>query len=150
MTASPERPIRPWWADGLPFECQQSGRCCHQRGEYGHVYVNYQERSLLAEQLNITLGEFTKKYTNSEDDGSRVLRFVDGHCIFLRGSACQVHAAKPVQCRTWPFWKELLESEQSYQTEVRNFCPGSRTGTVVPAESIQAQMLETEAALWEV
>jgi uncharacterized protein len=145
-----ERPAAPWWSAGLPFSCQQSGRCCHQRGEYGHVYVNFQERRRLARLLELTVAELTKKFTHSEADGARVLRFVEGHCVFLDGSLCQVHTAKPVQCRTWPFWKELLESKEIYQSEVLEFCPGSRTGEIIGSDQIRSQMLETEAALWEV
>jgi len=134
----------------LPFSCQQSGRCCHQREEYGYVYVNAQEREQIAAELDLSLGEFNKQYTRSEEDGSRVLLFRDRACIFLRDGLCTIHAVKPVQCRTWPFWEELLESAESYEREVLRFCPGSRVGERVPAAEIRRQMRETERALWEV
>ena len=143
-------PDAPWWADGLPFSCQQSGKCCHQRGGYGYVYVNARERQALADHLGLSLGQFNRRYTRSEDDGARVLRFVARACIFLEDGLCSVHEAKPVQCRTWPFWEELLASPEVYEREVRSFCPGSRTGPTVEAASIRAQLEETEAALWEV
>lgn len=114
------------------------------------MYVNARERHALADHLELSLGAFNRRYTRSEDDGSRVLRFVEGRCIFLVDGLCSVHELKPVQCRTWPFWEELLVSREVYEREVRAFCPGSRTGPVVPAASIRAQMDETEAALWEV
>ncbi len=140
----------PWWKAGLPFSCQQSGKCCHQRGGYGYVYVNPTERQRLAEHFGLSLGAFNRKYTVSEEDGSRILRFVDRACVFLEDGLCSVHENKPVQCRTWPFWEELLESPETYAREVKSFCPGSHSGPVVAASEIRAQMEETEAALWEV
>lgn len=156
MTASDSAPTplpqdsQPWWQDGLPFACQQSGKCCHQRDEYGYVYVNARERERIAAHLGLSLGAFNRRYTRSEEDGARVLLFVESRCVFLQDGLCQVHEVKPVQCRTWPFWEELLASPEVYEREVRAFCPGSRVGPRVSAASIRAQMEETEAALWEV
>lgn len=147
---APTADSKPWWADGLPFSCQQSGKCCHQRGGYGYVYVNARERQRIADELGVSLGSFNRRFTRSEEDGARVLRFVDGACIFLQDGLCSVHEVKPVQCRTWPFWEELLASPEVYEREVRAFCPGSRQGPRVDPRSIRAQMEETEAALWEV
>lgn len=148
VTRNPED--RPWWADGLPFDCKQSGRCCHRRGDIGYVYVNYGERKRLAAHLNLSVEDFTSKYTVAEDDGARVLRFEGDRCVFLDQKMCSVHQAKPVQCRTWPFWQETLASEQAYQELVRDLCPGSLAGPRVPADEIRRQMDETEEALWEV
>lgn len=148
VTRNPED--QPWWADGLPFHCRQSGRCCHRRGDIGYVYVNLRERRRLAAHLNLPLEEFTSRYTVAEDDDSRVLRFDGEHCTFLENNQCSVHVAKPVQCRTWPFWQETLASEESYQELVKSMCPGSAGGPVVPAQEIRRQMEETEEALWEV
>lgn len=70
-----------------------------------------------------------------------------GLCRMARKRApCQVHDHKPVQCRTWPFWEELLESPETYEAEVRNFCPGSRSGKRISADEIRRQMKETEEA----
>lgn len=108
------------------------------------------ERERLAARLGLSLGEFNKRYTRSEDDGSRVLLFRDRACIFLEDGLCSVHEDKPVQCRTWPFWDELLESQEVYEREVLRFCPGSRVGEVVHAAEIRRQARETERALWQV
>ena len=112
--------------------------------------MNARERQRIADELGVSLGSFNRRYTRSEEDGARVLRFVDGACIFLQDGLCSVHEVKPVQCRTWPFWEELLASPEVYEREVRAFCPGSRQGPRVDPRSIRAQMEETEAALWEV
>jgi uncharacterized protein len=148
VTRNPED--QPWWAQGLPFQCAQSGRCCHRRGDIGYVYVNYRERRALAAHLDMSIEDFTREYTVAEDEGARVLRFDDDHCTFLDQKSCTVHQAKPIQCRTWPFWQETLASEESYQELVQAMCPGSLGGPLVPAKEIRRQMEETEEALWEV
>jgi len=33
-----------WYADGIRFECQGSGKCCSSRGEYGFVYLTKGDR----------------------------------------------------------------------------------------------------------
>lgn len=145
----------PWWKDGLPFGCTQCGKCCHARGEPGHpdeiahVAVNEAEQQDLARHLGLDLREFQDRFTEADEDGYRGLRFEQGHCVFLDGAHCTVHEAKPVQCRTWPFWPELLRSRAVYAREVQSFCPGSLRGTLVPAAEIRRQLRELAASLDE-
>ncbi len=139
-----------WWNDGLPFACTECGKCCHGRGDVAHVYVNYRERKRLADHLEVSLADFNRLYTRTEDTGHRSLRFVDNHCIFLEGPTCSVHDVKPIQSRTWPFWQELLESEDSYREQVLDFCAGSNAeGPMVTAESIREQLEATDDAIRE-
>jgi len=139
----------PWWKKGLPFQCQQSGKCCHARGEYSWVYVNWRERQKIAEFLGLSLEQFNRRHTLSDDRGNRILRFENGHCTFLKDHVCQIHRVKPVQCRTWPFWEELLKSEQIYRQEVLSFCPGSNQGKLVSGDEIARQLQESKDAVLE-
>lgn len=134
-----------WWKDGLPFECTRCGRCCHARGEVAQVYVNRRERQVLADYLGVDLEAFDARYMQKDPEGHPTLRFEDGRCVFLEGTECSVHEAKPTQCRTWPFWEELLVSREAYRKQVQGFCPGSRSGPTVPAAEIRRQMVWTEA-----
>lgn len=138
--------MRPWWDGGLPFACTQCGKCCHARGGYDKVHLNAQESRRLARHLGLSLRDFHTRFTERDPDGYRVLRFVAGRCTFLEGTACTVHEAKPTQCRTWPFWPELLTSRAVYAREVQAFCPGSRGGDFVPASEIRRQLQELAAA----
>jgi len=147
-TAEAEAQDGPWWQEGLPFSCSLCGKCCKARGDVAHVYVGEEDQERLAVFLDLPRQDFLSRYTKEEEGGYRGLRFLDGQCIFLDGKSCRVHEAKPTQCRTWPFWPELLESPQTYQEQVKEFCPGSRVGSpVVDAVSIARQMAETDAAL---
>jgi uncharacterized protein len=38
-----------------------------------------------------------------------------------------VHSVKPVQCRTYPFWPELVEHRDVWDYEAKK-CPGINTG----------------------
>ena len=135
-----------WWEKGLPFACTECGKCCHARGEIAHVAVNRSEQERLARHLDLGLPEFQERFTEADAEGYRSLRFVDGQCVFLKGTSCSVHPAKPVQCRTWPFWHELLKSSAAYARAVQSFCPGSRQGDVVPAAEIRRQLRELARA----
>ena len=138
--------MEPWWKDGLRFSCTQCGKCCHAREDVSHVYVNRREREALALHLGISAEDFDARYTRRDAEGHVELRFEEGRCVFLEDNTCQVHEAKPVQCRTFPFWEELVASERAWQEQVENFCPGAGQGSLVPARRIAAQVAETEAA----
>ena len=51
-----------------------------------------------------------------------------GDCIFWDKSAgCTVYPARPVQCQTWPFWPENVETPRRLGACAR-VCPGSGQG----------------------
>ncbi len=144
--ARPPRARAAWWSPGLRFSCTQCGKCCEARGEYQWVYVNAAERARLAAFLGLEEQTFLDRFSCLDPDGYRSLRFVEGRCVFLEGTRCRVHPVKPVQCRTWPFWGELLESPRSWREEVLAYCPGSGRGTRIPASEIAERIAETRAA----
>lgn len=110
------------------------------------MVLNRREQLRLARHLGVPLTDFLERYTEVGADGHVSLRFEDGHCVMLDGKACSVHEAKPTQCRTWPFWPELMKSRAVYEREVRSFCPGSRNGPTVSGASIRSQLLQIELA----
>ena len=45
-------------------------------------------------------------------------------CVFYRpGEGCTVYAARPTQCRTYPFWGRILASPTTWEIEAET-CPG--------------------------
>jgi len=141
MTKSPQK-SSPWWKDGVRFECQGSGRCCLSRGEYGFVFLTREDRKRMAEHLGMPLAQFTRKYCDQhqghyhlKEDSSRL------ECLFLDGKRCGIYEARPTQCRTWPFWPEVMNAK-TWNKEVRGFCPGVDKGRVIPAEEIEKQLAE--------
>jgi len=55
----------------------------------------------------------------------------DGDCIFLKrqgGKAlCSIYPVRPLQCQTWPFWSDLLRSEDTWNSAAAT-CPGMNHG----------------------
>lgn len=126
-----------WWSKGVRFECQGSGKCCTSRGEFGFVYLTLEDRKLLAEQFQITTEAFTKKYC---DKTGGIWHFKEikerPDCQFLVKNRCNVYEARPMQCRTWPFWPEIMNAK-AWNKEVVSYCPGVGQGRVIPAKEIE-------------
>ena len=60
-------------------------------------------------------------------------------CMFLKNKGCTVYEARPNQCRTWPFWPELMNAK-AWKSEVRTFCPGVGQGKLWSKEEIEESM----------
>lgn len=136
-----------WYHKGVRFQCQGSGNCCVSRGEYGFVFLTLKDRQRLARHLKMSTASFTRKYCDRYYGAWHLKEEVDRpECIFLKGHRCQVYAARPTQCRTWPFWPEVM-SAKAWKSEVVAFCPGVGKGPLIPREEIEKRA--TEQALSE-
>ncbi|MGI9015171.1 MAG: YkgJ family cysteine cluster protein [Phycisphaerales bacterium] len=136
-----------WYRAGLRFECTQCGNCC--TGPPGYVSFTDEEAAAMAQALDVSLQDFLDKYTH-EANGNRSLNerktAAGFDCVLLsrdevtgRGS-CSVYHARPMQCRTWPFWRENLRSPSAWKAAKRAVpCPGMDRGPLVPVESIRIQ-----------
>jgi Fe-S-cluster containining protein len=125
----------------LRFECTGCGLCCTQRESYAHVYVNAAEVAGLAALLEMTPAKFRRRHTFVDDLGWRQLRFRDGGCTFLNPvtKQCGVYAARPVQCRTFPYWPELI-GPRGWRREAKQMCEGMGRGRVIPRAEVAAAM----------
>jgi uncharacterized protein len=93
----------PWFGDGLRFTCTGCGKCC--TGPSGAVYLSEQDVERLCRALNISRSEFVEAYTQLSDSELALAdKPSSSECAFLDGKACSVYEARPVQCRTYPFW----------------------------------------------
>lgn len=132
-----------WFDKGLSFSCTQCGNCCS--GPPGYVWFNHREAVEMAEFLKLDLETFLRRYAHSVN-GNPTLnenRTPDGRydCVFLRrdptGKAlCGIYPVRPRQCRTWPFWPELLKSPAAWD-RARGKCPGMDKGKFFPADQIR-------------
>ncbi|MGE3975109.1 MAG: YkgJ family cysteine cluster protein [Bdellovibrionales bacterium] len=139
-----------WWSEGVRFECQGSGKCCTSHGEYGFVYLTLKDRQRFAKHFKMTTAAFTKKYCD-EQEGMYNLKEnpQNPDCMFLKNKRCSVYEARPTQCRTWPFWPEVM-SPKAWSEDVASFCPGVGKGSLIPAEKIAAALKEQKESedLW--
>ncbi len=128
----------PWFKDGLRFTCTGCGDCCS--GAPGFVWVVDQEVSDLAQLLGISKEEFCARYTRKVGRRRSLVEFANGDCVFLdpQTRKCKVYAARPRQCRTWPFWESNLESAETW-AHTCEVCPGSGKGQLYTVDEVLRQ-----------
>jgi Fe-S-cluster containining protein len=135
----------PWYADGLRFTCTQCGNCC--TGGPGFVWLTIEEVGRLGEHLKITSEETIERYCRRIGDRYSLKENRNGRgeydCIFLKEEqtkvvqgeevavqtrrTCSVYAARPLQCRTWPFWDSNLSSPEIWEMSAKR-CHGMNRG----------------------
>ena len=138
MASSAPGKGEPWYRDGLRFECTMCGNCC--TGPEGAVYFSPDEGKAMAAKVGLPLEEFLQRFSRrlgSQRSLREKVTDFGNDCVFLDrdsrpGKAiCQLYKARPSQCRTWPWWRENLESPEAWEgTRKRTPCPGMGNGPV--------------------
>jgi uncharacterized protein len=125
-----------WYRNGLRFECTQCGKCCS--GAPGFVWVNNREIVDMAAAMDMDPETFRSRFVRSVGKRESLVEYPDGDCIFLdpQSRQCLVYDARPIQCRTWPFWSSNLATRQDWQ-ETCDACPGAGTGKLYSLEQIE-------------
>lgn len=126
----------------LRFECTRCGHCCVAGGNY-HVFLEPGEAEAIRGHLGLSRSWFRRRYLAWSQGGERVLASrEDGRCIFLDAAGhCRVYGARPVQCRTYPFWPELVTRRSAWEKERRR-CEGIGRGPVVTVERIETALAQ--------
>jgi uncharacterized protein len=128
----------PWYRDGLRFRCSRCGHCC--TGAPGFVWVNQEELADLANLLQMSVEQVKAVYTRWIGPGRSLREKAGGDCIFYdRKEGCTVYAARPRQCRTWPFWESRVADAEAW-AKTCEICPGSGQGDLIPADEITRRL----------
>ncbi len=146
MIAHPE-----WYSAGLRFQCTRCGCCC--TGPPGLVEFTREEGQEMALALGLTYKEFLLLHARRTDRGWALQEHPspDGQgldCTMLDRHSipgqvlCSVHAQRPQQCRTWPFWPDTLRTPRTWEQAGRR-CPGIDRGPLISLESIRQQRDQT-------
>jgi Fe-S-cluster containining protein len=125
-----------WYADGLQFECKACGRCCG--GGAGYVWVTQNDIDAMAKCLGLSPLLFEQAFVWTVRGRQRSLKeYQNGDCVMLdeKSRGCKVYDQRPVQCRTWPFWKQNIDIPASWKVTAK-FCPGCNRGKLFSAEEI--------------
>ncbi|MDZ4829702.1 MAG: YkgJ family cysteine cluster protein [Phycisphaerae bacterium] len=138
MTGANGSASESWFRDGLRFECTQCGNCC--TGGPGVVGFTVDEGRAIAAHLGLTEGTFLDRFTRASgaQRSLKELRTEYGHdCVFLDRTGglgravCSIYEVRPMQCRTWPFWPENLETPEAWESAKRMMpCHGMNRGRV--------------------
>lgn len=138
-----DRPDERTGEPGLRFECTMCGNCC--TGPTGYVMFTPDEAEAMAARLGVSQRVFHQRYSRDTPEG-RSLREVKTEfgydCVFLDRSTvpgkavCSLYSDRPLQCRTWPFWKENLNTERDWRKAART-CPGINNGPAHTPELIR-------------
>ena len=128
----------PWYKDGLPFTCTQCGNCC--TGAPGVVWVDEAEVEQIAALTGKSSAEVRLLHTRPVGGRVSLAERANGDCTFFDGSTrrCTIYAARPRQCRTWPFWNSNLASPENWRS-IQEGCPGAGRGELVPLQEIRRQ-----------
>lgn len=126
-----------FFQDGLKFSCKQCSHCC--RHEPGFVYLSKNDLTKLSTWFNLDIQEFCNRYCRWVDyyQGTKVLCLQEKQnfdCIFW-DNGCKAYEARPIQCKTYPFWSFIIKDKQSWFEESKS-CPGINNGQVHPIEEI--------------
>jgi uncharacterized protein len=96
----------------------------------------------MAKYFKISTRAFTLKYCEKDSGHFQLKESSErADCLFLANKRCSVYEARPTQCRTWPFWPEVMNAK-TWAKEVASFCPGVGKGQIVSAERIQEILTE--------
>jgi len=125
---------KPWYAEGLRFECRRCRACC--TGAPGVVMVSTEEVQRLAAHLGLSVDEFGRTHLRRARGGLSLTERANGDCVLLEPEGCAVYELRPNQCRVYPFWNEFLVSRADWNKAGRE-CPGINQGRLYPFEEIE-------------
>ncbi len=127
-----------FYENGLHFECTQCSNCC--RLDPGYVFLSYNDLDRLLEHFDISKDQFIKKYCRIVDMGEHkrlsLIEKTNYDCIFWKNGGCEIYSARPLQCRSYPFWKPFLTDKKSWDIEAQS-CTGMNHGVIIDKAEIE-------------
>ena len=114
----------PMWIEekGLSFKCTECGACC--TGEPGFVWLTDEDIKKISTLLKLTEEEFLDKYCRKIGNQYSLLENNKTYdCIFLKNKKCTIYQSRPKQCRTYPFWDDIIQDKSSWDAEMSH-CEG--------------------------
>ena len=107
-----------------PKACETcQGRCC--TGESGYIYVTKSEIEKISQLLDMDVKLFVDTYLFKKMYKYSIKEVVyenSYECIFYDrdSNGCKIYDARPVQCKTFPFW----DYYKTRVDELKLECPG--------------------------
>lgn len=125
----------------LRFKCTGCGACCMGNEKNHYIAADRREQKRIRSFLGLSRAWFRRRYIVKIDDTLEGIRIEEtGRCAFLdQANRCRIYAVRPNQCRTYPFWPEVVTHRSTWQAEARH-CEGIGRGNVVPLARIEAAL----------
>ena len=125
---------------GIRFKCQGSSNCCVSRGSYGYVYLSKKDIIRLSKFLDLKINNFLKLYCDKTNGFYHLKeKMKNGECQFLDKKKCSIYIARPIQCRTWPFWSENMNGK-TWNKKILELCPGIGKGKLFNKSEIDKKI----------
>jgi Fe-S-cluster containining protein len=123
------------------FECTRCSACC--RGEPGYVFLTPSDLVALSAFFGMDGEAFLSEYCRIVPSSVPIysLREKPNYDCILWDGGCRAYGARPVQCRTYPFWESVVKSADSWNDEASH-CPGIGKGRARSADEVRALILE--------
>ena len=104
------------------------------------MWVTDAEIQAIAAEIEMDAENFEDQYIRKIGIRKSLKEFPNGDCFLFDNQTrkCTVYAARPQQCKTWPFWDSNLQSPDTW-AETCAQCPGSGKGKLYQLEEIEQQ-----------
>ena len=139
-----------FYQNGLRFECTRCSNCC--RHQPGYVFLTEGDMENIQIATGLSRDEVVDTYCRHVDVGitKRLsLKEKDNYdCIFWDEAGCSIYGHRPLQCRSYPFWSAIVDTEESWERESIS-CPGINKGKTHSRKAIEKwlRMREQERLL---
>ena len=121
----------------LCFECTQCGKCCDRPGD---IYLTPSDIYRISAHLKMEVEPF-KRTLCVKQGHEWVMKVTQKKaCPFFQKDRCTIHAVKPIQCRTYPFWPEYVGDKDAWLDEAQE-CEGIGRGRAYSAEEVEALLV---------
>ena len=97
-----------------PNACENcNGLCCN--GSSGYIYVSKTDIKNISKFLNISTEDLIQKYLYKTSYRYSIKEIENDNnftCLFYddKNNNCSIYSVRPTQCRTYPFWDEIIEN----------------------------------------
>ena len=139
--------IPAFYADGLHFRCNKCSDCC--RLDPGYVFLSQRDVDKLALASGLSYINFIGVYCRwiPSGDGHELLSLKEKanyDCILWGENGCDFYADRPLQCKSFPFWKSNLSSKAAWDLQAST-CPGMNNGELHSQKEIDCTSALHEA-----
>jgi Fe-S-cluster containining protein len=122
------------------FQCIGCGYCC--RHEPGFVFLTKEDLLSMAIFLTMKPEQFKlqhcRRISMSYGDVISLNEKKNHDCIFW-DQGCSVYSVRPVQCRSYPFWPGIIQSDYTWNQE-KQYCPGIDKGPILDKKEIEESL----------